>query len=100
MSGLSISPNKTDAKSQITSIENDGFWLLTSDGEFFVSFERYPAFAEARVNQIFNFRESFGDFHWDELDIDIELDALKHPENYPLVYQNARQLAEKKEKYE
>ncbi len=91
--------NTSPIKSQITSIENDGFWLLTAEGEFFVSFERYPAFEQATVSQIFDFRESFGDFHWDDLDIDIELEALKHPERYPLVFQDVRQVAEKKPKY-
>ena len=91
--------NISQSNSQITSIEHDGFWILTTDGEFFVSFERYPAFELATINQIFNFRESFGDFHWDELDIDIELDALKHPEQYPLVFQDMPQVAEKKSKY-
>ena len=95
MPGTSISP----IKSQITSIENDGFWLLTAEGEFFVAFERYPTFAQATISQVFAFRESFGDFHWDELDSDIELEALKHPEQYPLVFQAVRQVAEKKPKY-
>ena len=91
--------NISQSNSQITSIEQDGFWLLTAEGEFFVPFERYPAFEHATVSQIFNFRESFGDFHWDELDIDIELEALKHPDQYPLVFQDIRQVAEKKPKY-
>ena len=87
MSGINISQNDVQIKSQITSIEKDGFWLLTNDGEFFVMFAQYPAFANATINQIFNFRESFGDFHWDELDIDIELNALKNPEQYPLKFE-------------
>jgi hypothetical protein len=99
MSGTDISQNSKKKPSRITSIESNGFWILTSIGEFFVSFERYPAFGQATVSQIFNFRESFGDFHWDALDIDIELDALKSPERYPLVFQEARQLAEKKAIY-
>jgi hypothetical protein len=99
MSGNSISQNETEFRSQITNIEQDGFWLLTLDGEFFVPFERYPIFEQARLSQIFNFRESFGDFHWDELDVDIEMEALKHPEQYPLVFQAMPQVAEKKPKY-
>ncbi len=73
-------------KSQITSVEKDGFWLLTDAGEFFVSFEQYPAFKKATIQQIFKFRERFGDSHWDELDTDIERDALKFPERYPLKF--------------
>lgn len=72
---------------------------MTAEGGFFVAFERYPAFEQATVSQVFDFRESFGDFHWDDLDIDIELEALKHPEMYPLVFQGVRQVAEKKPKY-
>ena len=87
MSGTNISQSDLETKSQITSVEKDGFWLLTTDGEFFVAFEQYPAFQKARVEQIFNFREHFGDFHWEELDIDIELNALKHPEQYPLKFE-------------
>ena len=87
MSGANISPNDVDVKSQITSVEKDGFWLLTNDGEFFIAFEQYPAFRKATVEQIFNFRERFGDFHWDDLDFDIELDALKRPEQYPLKFE-------------
>jgi len=47
MSGSRISPNDIQTKSQITSIEKDGFWLLTDDGEFFVSFSQYPTFKKA-----------------------------------------------------
>jgi hypothetical protein len=99
MSGKTTLRNEHKTKNQITNIKQDGFWFLTDDGEFFVSFEKYPAFEHATVAQIFNFRESFGDFHWDELDIDIELRALKEPEHFPLVHKPVKQLAEKKPKY-
>jgi hypothetical protein len=42
MSGANISKTERLAKSQITSIENEGFGLLTEEGEYFVSFEEYP----------------------------------------------------------
>ena len=70
----------------ISDLDDNGFWLLTQEGEFFVPFERYPAFQKARVEQIFNFEQDDVAFYWPELDIDIELDALKHPEKYPLVF--------------
>ena len=67
----------TDA-SQISNIEHAGFWMLTQGGEYFVAFEDYPDFRNATVAQIFNFRQSFDGFHWPDLDVDIELAALKH----------------------
>ncbi len=76
---------KTD--SQITSIEDDGFWLLVKNKEFFVPFDRYPDFKNATVQQIFDFEDDGDEFHWHSLDIDIELDALSHPERFPLIFQ-------------
>ena len=75
---------KTD--SQITSIEDDGFWLLVKDQEFFVPFDRYPDFQNATIQQIFNFEDGGSEFYWPDLDIDIELDALHHPERFPLIF--------------
>jgi hypothetical protein len=45
-------------KAEVTSIEQDGFWLLTDQGEFFVSFEDYPILQGLSVQQIFGFREN------------------------------------------
>lgn len=86
MPGKSTSPDSTTTQAQVTSIEQDGFWLLTEEGEFFVPFEGYPAFRGAKVEQIFHFEADADAFYWPELDVDIELDALKHPERYPLIF--------------
>jgi len=83
MSGVSTSHKVQSA--QITSIERDGFWVLVSkDGEYFVPFESYPELRTATIEAVFNFEFEDGDFHWPDLDVDIELEALKHPEKYPL----------------
>ena len=79
MPGTNISQNSI----QVTNIEQDGFWLLTPDGEYFVAFADYPDFYQATVAQIHNFRGVLDGCHWPDLDIDIELDALKHPERFP-----------------
>lgn len=82
MSGEVIS--QTEIK--ITSIEQDGFWMLIDDQEYFISFEQYPDFCSATLDQIFNFRYAFEEIHWPDMDIDIELDALRHPERFPLKF--------------
>ncbi len=72
--------------SQITNIEQDGFWLLVQNEELFVPFDRYPGFRQATLDQIFNFEQNDDEFHWPSLDIDIELDALRYPERFPLIF--------------
>ena len=72
--------------SQITNIERAGFWLLVENEELFVPFDRYPDFRHATVEEIYNFKHVDEDFHWPDLDIDIDLEALRHPERFPLIY--------------
>ncbi|MEW6405100.1 MAG: DUF2442 domain-containing protein [Chloroflexota bacterium] len=83
MLGTVTSP-KTD--SQITNIEFDGFWLLVENEEYFVPFDRYPDFRGATLEQIFSFEHNEDEFRWPDLDIDIELEALRYPERFPLIY--------------
>ncbi len=71
---------------EITNIERDGFWILLPEKEYFVSFDRYPAFKQAKIEQIFNFRFDEEEIQWPELDVDMEIEALRHPENYPLIF--------------
>ncbi len=71
---------------QVTSIQRTGFWVIVDDKEYFVDFVDYPDFKKATVAQIHSFRRSKGGLHWDELDVDIEIEALKHPEQYPLIF--------------
>ena len=71
--------------SEITNITKDGLWLLTLGDEYFVSFQDYPVLEHATIKQLNSFFEiSPGQFHWADLDCDIELDALKHPEHFQL----------------
>jgi len=81
-----LGTGSSQINAQITSIEHDGFWLLIDDEEYFVAFEDYPDFHNATVAQIHNFQSSFDGFHWPDLDIDIELDALKNPKRFPLKF--------------
>ncbi len=76
----------TSTQAQITSIESAGFWLLVADREYYVPFERYPEFREATLAQVFNFQQIFDQFHWPDLDIDIELESLDKPERFSLIF--------------
>jgi len=74
-------------QSEVTSIGALGFWMIVEDREYFVPFGDYPEFKKARVEQILSFEQlSPTQFHWPQLDIDIELEALEEPERFPLVF--------------
>lgn len=69
----------------VTNISEHGLWLLTSDGEYFLPFENFPWFKEAPVGKILNVKEpSPGHFYWPDLDVDLGIDSIEHPDRYPL----------------
>jgi len=77
----------TIAASEVTNITATGFWPLVDDREYFVPFADYPIFPSATIGQIYNLRRiGPTQFHWPQLDADIELDALANPEKFPLKF--------------
>ena len=64
-----------------------GIWLYTKEKEYFLSYEAYPYFKNQTLGSILNveFRHGFH-LYWPDLDIDLEIDNLEHPEKYPLKY--------------
>ncbi len=82
-------PGAAISHSEVTNISVLGFWLLVDDREYFVPFDDYPVFRDATVVQIYAVqRLGPAQFHWPALDADIELQALEHPAQYPLKFQN------------
>jgi len=76
-----------EQRAEVTNISPFGFWILAGDREYFVDFEEYPAFEDASVLAIATVKaDAAGNLHWPLLDADIELLALEHPQDYPLVY--------------
>lgn len=70
------------------SIENItplGIWIYAKGKEYFMSYEEYPFFKEQRLKAIFNVQLIHSNhLYWADLDVDLEMDNLEHPEKYPL----------------
>ncbi len=63
-----------------------GFWLMVNEKEYFLDFDHFPWFRRARLDELFSVELLHGDhLHWPELDVDLDLDRIQSPENYPLV---------------
>ena len=68
----------------VTDISPDGIWVLISDEEIFMPFEQFPWFRKATVEEILNVVEEHpGSYNWPDLDVDLGLDSIRHPEKYP-----------------
>lgn len=81
-------PGKSTSKiAEIQNISHEGIWILVNEQEFFMSFKEFPWFLKATIAQIYNLEFFHGKhLHWPSLDIDIDVESLKHLESYPLKY--------------
>ena len=69
------------------SIGKHGFWLNLENRELFVAFAEFPWFADAAVRQILNVRTPSPDhLYWPDLDVDLSLESIEHPERFPLQF--------------
>jgi hypothetical protein len=70
---------------EITNISSNGVWLLSRYREFFMSYEDFPWFKNVTIGNILNVEEPTpGHFYWPDLDVDIGIDTIEHPERFPL----------------
>jgi hypothetical protein len=56
------------------------------DRELFLSFELFPWFREAPIGKVLGVElQSPGHLYWPDLDIDLAVESIDHPERFPLV---------------
>lgn len=81
-------PGKNISKrAEVSGITQNGIWILALGHEYFLSFDNYPWFKKANVEDIYNIKLIHENhLTWPGLDIDLELESLVHPEKYPLKY--------------
>ena len=77
---------------EVTNISRHGFWVLLDESELFLPFQDFPWFRDAPVGEILKV-ERLGPKHlyWPDLDIDIHVDSIEHPDQFPLVSKNKSQ---------
>ena len=67
-------------------INADGILLSVCGQDYFLSYNRVPWMRDASISQVLDVRMSGRSaIEWPALDIDLEIESLRHPERYPLV---------------
>jgi hypothetical protein len=71
---------------EVTNVSKHGFRLLLGDEELFVPFAEFPWFKDAPVAKLTNVeRPQPHHLYWPDLDVDLAVDSIRHPEQFPLV---------------
>jgi len=78
-------PGTATSAPEVTNIEKLGLWVLVDNRELFLPYETFPWFRDAAVGMILDVtRPHPNHLRWPQLDIDLSIDSIEHPENYPL----------------
>jgi hypothetical protein len=60
--------------------------MFVGERELFVAFKEFPWFRDAAIREIANVQlPSPHHLYWPDLDIDLAVESLEHPEQYPLI---------------
>ena len=82
---------KRTSVAEVLSISSNGLWLLVDEKEYFLAFAHFPWFKRAPVGHVLNVeRPSAGHLYWPDLDVDIAVESIEHPERFPLVSEARR----------
>ena len=79
-------PGSVTSEAEVTNISRHGFWMLLGDEELLLSFEQFPWFKRASVEQIVNVERPTPDhLYWPDLDIDLSVSSIRQPTDFPLM---------------
>jgi hypothetical protein len=79
-------PGTTTSDVEVTNVSKHGFWLLLGNEELFVPFALFPWFKNVPLSGLMQVtRPQPQHLRWPDLDIDLDVDSARHPEQFPLV---------------
>ena len=82
----SAAPGKSTSEVEVTNISKHGFWLLLDGRELFLPFEEFPWFRNVPVGKLLNVELPHPrHLYWPDLDVDLAVESIEHPERFPLV---------------
>ncbi len=79
-------PGPNTSLVEVTNVSEHGFWLFIEQRELFVAFRDFPWFKDASIGAITKVQlPNPHHLYWPELDVDLAVESIEHPEKFPLV---------------
>ncbi len=76
---------KSTSDVEVTNVSTHGIWLLVGERELFLPYEDFPWFKDVPIGKILKVEQLMPDrFYWPDLDVDLGLESIEHPEKFPL----------------
>lgn len=85
--------NTNNISVSVLMINGQGIMISVGGQDYFLSYNRIPWMRDASINDVLNVQMCGNEaIEWPALNVDLEIDSLRHPERYPLLIK--RSLAE------
>ena len=83
-------PGSATLEAEVTNVSRHCFWLLLGDEELAVPFADFPWFKRATIEQLSEVQRPTQDHvNWPQLDIDLSVESIRKPQDFPLVSRGA-----------
>ena len=81
------SKSNTESTSvSVLMINGQGIMISVGGQDYFLSYNRIPWMRDASINDVLNVQMCGNEaIEWPALNVDLEIDSLRHPERYPLL---------------
>ena len=81
-----LKSNINSTLADVLMINDRGIMISVQGQDYFLSYNRVPWMKDATINEVLDVRVSGNNaIEWPKLDVDLEVDSLRHPERYPLL---------------
>ncbi len=81
-----LKSNSQDMSVSVLMINDKGLMISVLGQDYFLSYNRIPWMRNASISDALNVQMCGRNaIEWPNLDVDLEIESLKHPERYPLI---------------
>ena len=76
----------SNTSASVLMINAQGIMISVCGQDYFLSYNRIPWMQDAPIRSVLNVQMSGPEaIEWPDLDVDLEIESLQHPERFPLV---------------
>jgi hypothetical protein len=79
-------PGVVTLEAEVTNVSRHCFWVLLGNEELAVPFADFPWFKRATIEQLSDVqRPTENHLYWPQLDVDLSVESIRNPADFPLV---------------
>ncbi len=79
-------PGIVTLAAEVTNVSPHCLWVLLDDEELAIPFSAFPWFKSATITQLIKVeRPTANHLYWPEIDVDLSVESIREPENFPLI---------------